>query len=74
VLAAWRDGLRAAFLDGYVTRARSSDLLPTEEATRALLDAFELHKAVYELGYELSNRPEWASIPVGGILRVLDGR
>jgi trehalose synthase-fused probable maltokinase len=74
VLAAWRDGLRAAFLDGYVTRARPSELLPTEETTRALLDAFELHKAVYELGYELSNRPEWVSIPVGGILRVLDGR
>jgi maltose alpha-D-glucosyltransferase / alpha-amylase len=32
-----------------------------------------LEKVVYELGYELNNRPEWLRIPVRGILRLLAG-
>jgi len=72
-LDAWRDGLRTAFLDGYLDAARAAGVLPGDEAsTAALLAAFELDKAVYELGYELANRPDWVPIPVGGILRVLD--
>jgi len=38
---------------------------------KALLDFFTLEKAVYEVGYELANRPEWVAIPLNGILRVL---
>jgi predicted trehalose synthase len=37
-----------------------------------LLLVFELEKAVYELRYELNNRPDWVKIPVAGILRLLD--
>jgi predicted trehalose synthase len=37
-----------------------------------LLAVFELEKAVYELRYELNNRPEWVKIPVAGILRILE--
>jgi hypothetical protein len=33
---------------------------------------FELEKAVYELRYELNNRPDWVSIPVAGIVRLLE--
>jgi predicted trehalose synthase len=33
---------------------------------------FELEKAVYELRYELDNRPEWVGIPVAGISRLID--
>jgi maltose alpha-D-glucosyltransferase/alpha-amylase len=36
-----------------------------------LLDAFCLEKAVYELGYELNNRPEWVKLPIQGILQLL---
>jgi len=35
---------------------------------RAMLDLFVLEKALYELRYELGNRPEWAAIPLQGIL------
>ena len=48
-------------------------LLPAGEAAFArLLTVFELEKAVYELRYELNNRPEWIHIPVAGILRMLE--
>jgi len=73
ILAGWRDGLRAALLDGYLPAARAAGLLPADDAsTAALLDAFELDKAVYELRYELANRPDWVGIPAGGIARLLD--
>jgi predicted trehalose synthase len=37
-----------------------------------MLSIFELEKAVYELRYELNNRPDWVSIPVAGIVRLLE--
>ena len=48
-------------------------LLPAGEAAiMNLLSIFELEKAIYELGYELDNRPDWVSIPVAGISRLLE--
>jgi len=73
--AAWRDDARRRFLDAYLITAADHGLLPSDpDLVTTQLDAFELDKAVYELGYELGNRPAWAAIPVGGILRVLDRR
>ncbi|CAN5728185.1 hypothetical protein BH24ACT14_BH24ACT14_23810 [soil metagenome] len=73
--AAWRDDARRRFLDGYLATAADHGLLPSDpEVVAAQLDAFELDKAVYELGYELGNRPAWVGIPIGGITRVLDRR
>jgi maltokinase len=68
----WLDEVRWRFLEGYLPPARRSGILPPQDAVDVLLAAFELDKAVYELGYELANRPSWAPIPVGGILRVLE--
>jgi maltokinase len=68
----WEDRARAAFLDGYFARVDPSLLPPGEAATRQLLAVFELEKAVYELRYELNNRPDWVAIPVAGILRLLE--
>ena len=69
---AWRDAARQRFLDGYLATVDRERLLPADTALHAQLAAFELDKAIYELGYELANRPTWVPIPVGGILRVLD--
>jgi trehalose synthase-fused probable maltokinase len=68
----WEDEVRAAFLEGYLATVDQRLLPPGQAAVERLIAVFELEKAVYELRYELDNRPEWASIPVAGILRLLD--
>jgi maltokinase len=68
----WEESARAAFLEGYFETADSSLLPPGQDAVAKLLSVFELEKAVYELRYELNNRPDWVGIPVAGIVRLLD--
>ena len=68
----WEERCRAAFLDGYLATAEPSLLPSGEQQIQRLLTVFELEKAVYELRYELGNRPDWVSIPVAGILRMLE--
>jgi trehalose synthase-fused probable maltokinase len=70
---AWEQRGREAFLDGYFRTVDPSLLPPGQAASQQLLAIFELEKAVYELRYELNNRPDWVRIPVAGILRLLDG-
>ncbi|MEV6040321.1 aminoglycoside phosphotransferase [Nonomuraea sp. NPDC052116] len=55
----WADRNRAAFLEGY---AEGGGVISRSDA--ALLRAFELSKAVYEVVYEARNRPSWISIPL----------
>lgn len=63
----------AAFLREYLSGVESADLLPrAQEDVRVLLDALLLDKAIYELGYELNNRPDWVRIPLDGILQLLE--
>jgi maltokinase len=70
--ADWEDRARDRFLDGYHETVDRYLLPPGQQATDQLLAVFELEKAVYELRYELNNRPDWVSIPVAGIVRLLD--
>jgi trehalose synthase-fused probable maltokinase len=68
----WEGRARSEFLDGYFATVDRSIIPPSRDATEKLLAVFELEKAVYELRYELNNRPDWARIPVAGILRLLE--
>ena len=68
----WEDAARAAYLEGYRERVDRALLPPGQDAIDRLLAVFELEKAVYELRYELNNRPDWVGIPVAGIARLLD--
>ena len=69
----WRAAARRRFLAGYVDTARAANLLPLRPgAAGRLLAVMELDKAVYELGYELANRPDWVRVPVEGILTAMD--
>jgi predicted trehalose synthase len=63
---------RDDFLDGYMQAVQPAAILPSHETTERLLRIFELEKAVYELRYELAHRPDWVSIPVRGIVRLLE--
>jgi trehalose synthase-fused probable maltokinase len=68
----WEERAREAFLAGYLEAVDPVLLPPGEAPTRTLLSIFELEKAVYELRYELNNRPDWVGIPVAGIARLLE--
>lgn len=71
----WLAWTSAVVVEGYLDAAEGAVFLPSDPAhTRRLLDAFLLEKAVYELGYELNNRPTWVSIPLAGIRAVLAAR
>jgi len=64
---------RERFLEHYFA-AVDPTLMPGGEAViNNLLSIYELEKAIYELRYELNNRPDWISIPVAGIGRILEG-
>jgi trehalose synthase-fused probable maltokinase len=67
----WEDRAREEFLEGYRATVDRS-LVPSGAAMDRLLKVFELEKAVYELRYELNNRPDWVRIPVLGIARMLE--
>ena len=70
--ADWEDRCRSEFLEGYLDTADPALLPQSRNQTERLLTIFELEKAVYELRYELHNRPDWVAIPVAGILRMLE--
>ena len=68
----WEERARASFQAGYLAAVDSVLMPPGEAPTRTMLSIFELEKAVYELRYELNNRPDWVRIPVAGIARLLE--
>jgi trehalose synthase-fused probable maltokinase len=68
----WEIRARETFLEGYFESMEMSLLPNGQRAIESLLGIFELEKAVYELRYELDNRPDWVGIPVAGIERLLE--
>ena len=68
----WQNAVSTEFLAGYrQTVAVNTELLPPPAQAQLLLDACLLEKALYELQYELNNRPDWVRIPLAGILAIL---
>jgi maltose alpha-D-glucosyltransferase/alpha-amylase len=66
----WETSVRAAFVAGYRQHAVAGGLYADAaafDAMHGLLSLFELEKALYELRYELDNRPDWVSVPLAGI-------
>jgi maltokinase len=68
----WELRARQEFLDGYLDSIDPLLLPATRREVDQLLAIYELEKAVYELTYELNNRPDWVGIPVAGITRLLE--
>jgi maltose alpha-D-glucosyltransferase/alpha-amylase len=68
----WQQWASSAFLRAYLQQAGDTPLLPrSQEELARLLGALLLEKNVYELAYELNNRPEWVRIPLAGVLGAL---
>jgi trehalose synthase-fused probable maltokinase len=70
--AGWELEARTQFLEGYLEAVEPSLLPPGTLPIERLLTVFELEKSVYELRYELDNRPQWVGIPVAGIQRLIE--
>ena len=67
----WRERSVANFLDAYRTGIAGAACWPGERAAPRLLELMLLDKVLYEIGYELANRPAWLSIPIQGLLDLL---
>lgn len=67
----WYHYVSGIFLSSYLNTVKGAPLLPGREELETLLQALLLEKAVYELGYELNNRPDWVTIPIKGIKFIL---
>ncbi len=71
-LEEWRRQCVDAFRASYRDHLGTARLWPREAAAaQRLLDFFILEKAVYEIGYELANRPSWIHVPLDGAWRLL---
>ena len=69
----WYEAVSDAFLAEYRrVAAGAAFLVSDDEGFRRLLGAYVAEKAVYELGYEINNRPDWVGIPLKGLLRLLE--
>jgi maltose alpha-D-glucosyltransferase/alpha-amylase len=69
----WFHHISRFFIQGYLEQVKGQDFLPQEEGDlKILLDTFLLEKAVYELNYELNNRPDWVLIPLRGIKSIIN--
>jgi len=71
LLDAWEADVRRAFLAAYAEATKGSGLYSSFEDVAGLLALFELEKVLYELRYEINNRPNWVHVPLSGVLAML---
>jgi maltose alpha-D-glucosyltransferase/alpha-amylase len=70
---AWFERMRNAYVNAYLSVAQGSRLVPSEKAVfEQLLEAYEIEKAIYELGYEINNRPNWVVLPLTSLTQYLE--
>jgi trehalose synthase-fused probable maltokinase len=69
---AWNSWVAERYLGKYFETAKNAAYLPATQAEiQTVLELHLLEKAIYELGYELNNRPTWVGIPLQGISKLL---
>ena len=68
----WYRQMSSVFLQSYLKTTRGAAFIPkSEDDLQVMLAAYLLDKAVYEVGYELNNRPDWVVIPIRGIRHII---
>ncbi len=71
----WYVWVSSSFLRSYLKGVEQTELIPDDpEQLKILLDAYLLEKAIYEIGYELNNRPHWLKVTLQGILQLLKAK
>ncbi len=72
-VAEWRERAGRAFLEAYLDTAADLPGIPeSRQETMRVIRLFMLEKALYELGYEAANRPDWLGVPIEGVLALLE--
>jgi maltose alpha-D-glucosyltransferase / alpha-amylase len=68
----WYPQISSVFLQSYLKTTAGAIFIPqNSDDLQIMLEAYLLDKAVYEIGYELNNRPDWVVIPIRGIKHIL---
>jgi maltose alpha-D-glucosyltransferase/alpha-amylase len=70
-LAGWESAVRRTFLAAYAEAAQSGGLYDSLDDVRGLLELAEIEKLLYEVRYELDNRPAWLHIPLQGLAALI---
>jgi len=69
----WQRNMAGFYLQAYMETVKGSMLMPKDkEDIEVLLGTYILEKAIYELNYELNNRPDWVIIPIRGIKAIMN--
>lgn len=69
----WYHHISRFYLQGYFDQVKGASFIPKDEGDlRILMETYILEKAVYELNYELNNRPDWVLIPIRGIQSIIN--
>jgi maltose alpha-D-glucosyltransferase/alpha-amylase len=76
VLGAWAEAwytcVAGTFLKSYLDSVQAAPFIPRrEDEMELMLPAYLMEKAIYEVAYELNNRPDWVGVPLRGILTLL---
>jgi maltose alpha-D-glucosyltransferase/alpha-amylase len=71
----WDFWVSVTFLKGYLEATTNASFTPkSAEEFNLMLSVHTLEKAIYELGYELNNRPNWVDVPIAGILQIVEAK
>jgi maltose alpha-D-glucosyltransferase/alpha-amylase len=71
-LDGWEAQTRQAFLAAYDAATAGSGLFESLADAQGVLQLFELEKVLYELRYEMNNRPDWIQVPLSGLLAMME--
>jgi maltose alpha-D-glucosyltransferase/alpha-amylase len=70
---AWEDLVSESYLHAYLSAAAGASFIPSQpEHIDLLLSFYGIEKAIYEIAYEMDNRPDWLAIPVTGLETLLE--
>ena len=70
--ADWTQRMQGLMADSYLATIEPSGLVPADgDDARLLLDVYALHKGLYEIRYELANRPDWVDWPLSAVAAMI---